>query len=451
MSVNTERLAVLGGPKTVTEPPGDMFTWPIITQEDEEAALEVLRRGAMSGTDVTEQFEADFREWLGTSYALGFNNGTASLQAAMYGCGVGIGDEIICPSITYWASGVPAYSLGATIVFADIDPVTLCLDPEDIEQRITDRTKAIVVVHYFGHPTDMDPIMEIADKHGIKVIEDVSHAHGGIYKGRQLGTIGHVGAMSLMAGKSLAVGEAGMLVTNDQEIYERAIALGHYERFNERIQSEALRPFIGLPLGGYKYRMHQLSSAVGRIQLRHYEERQAEIRRAMNYFWDLLEDVPGLRAHRTVKDSGNLMGGWYAAHGHYRSEELGGLSVSRFCEAVRAEGVEDCFPGCNLPLHTHPLFKDADVYGHGRPTRVANSVRDVREMDDNLPVSSTISAKVYSIPWFKHYRPEVIEQYALAFRKVATHYQDLLVDDPGNPPTMGGWNMFKPRKPADAG
>jgi dTDP-4-amino-4,6-dideoxygalactose transaminase len=438
----TAELALLGGPKAVTADPEDMFTWPIITREDEEAALDVLRRGAMSGTDVTKQFEDDFKAWLGVDYALAFNNGTASLQAAMFGCGVGVGDEVICPSITYWASGLPALSLGATVVFADIDPVTLCLDPNDIEHRISDRTKAIVVVHYFGYPADMDPIMAIARKYGIKVIEDVSHAHGGVYKGQKLGTIGHVGAMSLMSGKALAVGEGGMLVTNDREIYERALAFGHYERYGQHIRTESLRPYIGLPLGGYKYRMHQVSSAVGRVQLKHYDARHAEIAKAMNYFWDLLEGVPGLRAHRPEKGSGSMNGGWYAARGRYIPEELGGLSVTRFCEAVRAERVADCYPGCNLPLHRHPLFREADVYGHGRPTRIAHAFRDVRALDAHLPVSETIAAKLYTVPWFKHYRPEIIEQYAAAYRKVAENAHKLLKDDPGNPPILGGWSMF---------
>lgn len=439
------KLALLGGPKAVTAEMGDMFTWPIITDEDEAAALDILRKGAMSGTEVTKQFEADFTKWLDVGYALGFNNGTSSLQAAMYGCGVGVGDEIICPSITYWASCAPAYSLGATIVFADIDPVTLCMNPQDIEHRISEQTKAIVVVHYLGYPADMDPIMEIARKRNIKVIEDVSHAHGGIYKGKKLGTIGHAGAMSLMTGKALAIGEAGMLVTNDREIYEKAIAIGHYERFGKEIASESLQPYLGLPMGGYKYRMHQISSAVGRVQLRHYDARHAEISRSMNYFWDLLEDASGLKAHRTEKGSGSYNGGWYAARGHYQTEELGGLSVTRFCEAVRAEGVEECYPGCNLPLHQHPLFKEADVYSHGKPTRIANSVRDVRELDGDLPVSLEFTAKVYSIPWFKHYRPEVIEQYANAYRKVTENYWDLLEGDQGNLPNLGGWNMFSRR------
>lgn len=441
---SVEQLALLGGPKAVQSPPGDLFTWPIITKEEEEAVLEVLRRGGMSGIDVTMQFEKEFAAWQGTKYALGFNNGTAALHGALFGCGVGTGDEVICPSITYWASALPVFSLGATVVFADIDPVTLCIDPNDIEHRITDRTKAIMVVHYLGHPADMDRILAIARRYGLKVIEDVSHAQGGLYKGRKLGTFGDVAAMSLMSGKSLVAGEAGMLVTNDTEIYERAIAFGHYERFDDHITTEYLRQFQGLPLGGYKYRMHQLSAAVGRVQLKYYDQRCEEIRQAMNYFWDLLEGVPGIRAHRVAKDSGSNMAGWYAPHGHYVPEELGGLSITRFAEAVRAEGCQ-CVPGCNLPLHTHPVFNTADVYNEGKPTRIARSTRDVRQPAGSLPISEGIGRRVFSVPWFKRFRPALIEEYAAAFRKVATHYRSLLKDDPGDPPQIGTWHFFTHR------
>src|SRR5712691_10104795 len=272
MAVATRRLAIHGGPKAVQTDPGDMFAWPIITEEDEQAVLEVLRAGKMSGTDVTMQFEREFADWHGVRHALGHNTGTAALHAAMFAGGVGVGDEIIAPSLTYWASALPALSLGATIVFAEVDPHTICLDPNDLERRITPRTKAIVPVHYCAHPCDMDSIMEIAGRHGVKVIEDVSHAQGGRYKGRLLGTIGHVGAMSLMAGKSLAIGEGGILITDDPVIYERAAAFGHYERTGSLTLPE-LQRFVGLPLGGHKYRMHQLSAAVGRVQLRHYQER----------------------------------------------------------------------------------------------------------------------------------------------------------------------------------
>ncbi|HWL54198.1 MAG TPA: DegT/DnrJ/EryC1/StrS family aminotransferase [Chthoniobacteraceae bacterium] len=435
-------LALLGGEKSITLAPNDLFTWPIITEEDEAAVLEVLRARAMSGTGVTMQFEKEFAQWMGVKYALGFNNGTSSLLAAMFGVGIGQGDEIICPATTYWASALPVYSLGATVVFADIDPQTLCLDPRDIEHRITPKTRAIVVVHYLGHPAEMDAIMEIANRHGLKVIEDVSHAQGGLYQGRRVGSFGHVSGYSLMCGKSFAVGEGGMLTTNDREIHDRALAFGHYERYDAAIATASLRPFAGLPLGGFKNRMHQLSSAVGRVQLRHYDRRCAEIRKARNYFWELLEGVPGLHPHSVSAASGSNMAGGYGGRGFYRTEELGGLSIFRFCEAMRAEGV-NCTPGCNRPLHTHPIFNEADIYQHGRPTRIAHSDRDLRQKPGSLPVSEQVGNRVFTIPWFKHYRPEQIREYAEAFRKVAEHADELLADDPGNPSEPGQWNFFR--------
>lgn len=438
----TSSLALLGGPQAVQTDPGDALSWPLITQEDEDAVLDVLRRGAMSGLDVTTAFEQEFAAWQGVEYALGFSSGTAAIHGALFGCGVGVGDEIICPSMTYWASCLPVFSLGGTVVFADIEPHSLCLDPADIERHISPRTKAIVVVHYCGYPADMDAIMAIARRHHLKVIEDVSHAQGGLYKGRMLGTFGDVAAMSLMSGKSFPTGEAGILATNDREIYERALAFGHYERYDDRIQTASLKPYQGLPLGGYKYRMHQLSSAVGRVQLKYYDARTAEIRAAMNRFWDLLEGVPGIKAHRVDEATGSTMAGWYAAAGLYEPEALGGLSVTRFAAAVRAEGAP-CSPGINKPLHLHPLFNTCDVYGHGAPTRLAHSDRDLRQPPGSLPVSEGIGFRSYRVPWFKHDRPAIIAEHAAAYRKVAEHYRDLLADDPGDPLDVGGWRLFQ--------
>ncbi len=437
-------LAILGGTRAVPFDAGDIFDWPIITAEDEEAVLSVLRSRSMSGTDITKAFESDFRKWLGVDYALGFSSGTAAVQTAMYAVGVGIGDEVIAPSVTYWASILQAYSLGATPVFADIDMKTLCINPEDIEHRISPRTKAIVVVHYLGHPADMDPIVEIAKKHNIKVIEDVSHAQGALYKGRKVGTIGDAAAISLMTGKTFAIGEAGMLVTDDVETYERALQFGHYTRKSGAdLKTDYLKPFAGLPLGGYKYRMHQMSSAVGRVQIKYFDERCSDIDRAMKYFWELLSDIKGIRPHAVEEESGSTMGGWYAPHGVYDAAEFGGLSISRFCEAVRAEGYSGCKPGCNTPLHTHGLFSEYDVYGHGKPTRIANADRDVRELDKTLPVSEKVNSLIFDVPHFKHYRPEIIESYAMAFRKAAENYKLLLDGDRGDPENIGGWNFFK--------
>ena len=441
----TDKLALLSGTRAAQIDPEDMFDWPLVTPEVEGAVLEVLRAGKMSGTDVTKQFEQEFAAWHGVKYALAHNTGTASLQGAMFGLGIGKGDEIICPSITYWASCLPVYALGGTVVFADIDPQTLCIDPNDIEHRITDRTKAIIVVHYGAYPGDMDAILDIARRHDVKVIEDPSHAHGALYKGRLVGTMGDAAGFSLMSGKSLACGEGGILLTNDRRIYERALLFGHYARHTE-ITLDELAAGAYLPWGGHKYRMHQLTSAMARVQLTKYDDEMAEINKAMNYFGDLVEDAPGIRVHRPPKDSGLTMGGWYAPLGLYNAEELGGLSISRFCEAVNAEGVS-CSPGCNKALHLHPLFNTADVYNAGQPTRNANLPPgvDVRQALGSLPVAEGIQSRVFRIPWFKHYRPRVIEAYAAAFSKVAENYADLLAGDPRDPDELGSWGLTRRR------
>ena len=162
MSETKSKLALLGGPKGLQVDSGDIFKWPIITKEHEDAVLEVLRAGKMSNLDVTRKFETEYAKKIGMKYGLCCSTGTGALQCAFFGLGIGVGDEVIGPSITYWASLLPLFSLGATPVFAEIDPETLCIDPSDIEHRITPRTKGIVVVHYGGHPVDMDPVMAIA-------------------------------------------------------------------------------------------------------------------------------------------------------------------------------------------------------------------------------------------------------------------------------------------------
>ncbi len=428
-------LALSGGPQTIEEEDIELFRWPIITEEDEKAVLEVLRdRSRMSKIDITQKFEREYADWVGVGFGLGYCNGTAALLGAFWACGVGAGDEIICPSMTYWASAAPALTLGATVNFADINPDTLCIDPEDIEHRIGPKTKAVVVVHYSGYPCDMDRIQSIAQKHRLKIIEDVSHAHGSLYKGRPCGSLGDIAAMSMMSGKSFAIGEAGMLLTDNETLYERAIAFSHYERTggpsrntnSEKSARGELARFAGIPIGAHKHRMNQLCSALGRVQLRYYPERIAEIQRAMNRFWNLLEDVPGIKAHRPPAGSESTMGGCYNPLGLYRSEELGGLPCAKFCEAVRAEGFKSCFPGANRPLHVHPVFHEADIFRQGKPTALAFGQRDVRQGEGALENSENIEEIAFRIPWFKHDRPAEIERYAAAFRKVAENAHKLI-------------------------
>ena len=423
-----EKLAILGGTPDIQNPPKELFKWPIITKEDEDAVLDVVRNNLYSKTKITEQFQLEFAEYLGVNHALAFTNGTQAIEAAMFAIGLGMGDEIICTTKTYWASAVPALNFGAAPVFCNITE-NLSMDPDDIERCITPRTKAIMVVHYFGYPCDMDRIMEIARRHGLRVIEDVSHAQGGLYKGKRLGTFGDVAAMSLMSMKSFAAGELGVIVTDDRRIYERALAFGHYERNNAKniTECEDLKQYYNVAIGGIKGRANQVCTALARVQLKYYDERCREIRKAMNYFWDLLEGVKGIRPIRVDESTGSNMGGWYCPHGLYKPEELGGLSSRTFALAMRAEGVDACFEGGNYCLHTHPLFKSFDRFGNGAPSRIAFSDRDVRKDDEKCAPSEKIQC--VQVPWFKHYEPEWIEKYAAAFRKVIDNYEQLLDND----------------------
>jgi dTDP-4-amino-4,6-dideoxygalactose transaminase len=440
MSSKTQ-LALLGGPKGITLDQKDVFTWPIITPRHEEAALKVLRAGQMSGLDVTKEFEEKYAESLGRKFALTHPNATASILEAMFALGIGVGDQVISPSMTYWASILQVYNLGASPIFAEIDPDTLCIDPDDIEHRITTKTKAIVAVHYAGMPCDMDAIMAVAKRHNLKVIEDCSHAHGSLYKGRKVGTFGDVAAFSMMSGKSFAIGEAGIFLTDDRTVYERAILFGHYIRHAD-ITLKELKEFAGLPCGGFKNRLNQICSAIGLVQLEMYPEQMAEIQKAMNYFYDQVEGIRGIRTIRPPYPD-STKGGWYHPLLRYVPDELGGLSLKRFADAISAEGVS-CIPGCNRPLHLHPVFTKMDIYGHGRPTRIAHLDEKVKldKYPESLPVTEAINNYVFGIPWFKHYRPKIIDEYANVYKKITENYEALLAGDTKEKIVSGGAGAY---------
>lgn len=425
-------LAIRGGTPTIETEPKELFLWPIVTEEDEKAVLAVLHERSMSGTEITKKFEKEMAAWLGVEYALGYCNGTAAILGAMYAAGIGAGDEIICPSMTYWASAAPALSLGAAVNFAEIDEKSLCIDPGDIEHRIGPRTKAIMVVHYAAHPCDMDRILPIARRHGLVVIEDASHAQGSTYKGRPCGTLGDISVMSLMTAKAFATGEGGMLFTNDRRMFERAISFGFYERTgsaseffskDNQLTDPQLMKFAGVPVGGYKHRMHQMSSAVGRVQLKYYDQRIAEIDAAMRHFWDCLADVPHLAPHMCSYEpdsegKSSSMGGWYYAQGRFDHRAFPAGTLPKVCAALRAEGVSVCSTIKNGPLHLHPVFNDLDLFRLGKPTTVAFADRDVRQGRGSLPCAESVAEYSFAVPWFKHFDKPAIELYAEAFRKV---------------------------------
>ena len=440
------KLALVGGTPIQSRQDEGLFHWPIVNDAMRAAQAKVLEDGNMSGTDIARRFEAEFAAWQGRRYALSHNNGTNALNAAMYGLGLGPGDEIVCTSVTYWASCTGALALGASVVFCDIDPDTLQMDPASLEAHVTSRTKAIMVVHYMAHPAPMDEIMAIAKRHGLKVIEDVSHAQGGRYKGRMLGTFGDVAAMSLMSCKSFAVGEGGMLVTDDPEIYRRAIMYGHYDRIVDVCTDEEMKDTKNVPWGGLKNRMHQTSAAIGIEQLKKHDAEIAEIDRAMKYFWQGIADIDGLKMIYPAED-GSDKAGWYASRFLYDSAAFGGISNVTFCDALNAETGGGFSFGCNMPLHFSSVFFDVDVYGHGRPTSCAfrEDGFDPRALTGRLPNAEKINLRVLGEPWFKHDDHAKIDPYIEAVRKVAANFEELRpVND--TTPIIGGIALSKRRK-----
>ena len=443
-----KKLAILGGEPIIKgenpEIVKEMLTWPIITKEDEEAVLDVVRNNKFSETKITQEFEKEFAQWIGADYAVAYTSGTMSLAAALFAAGLGKGDEIICPTVTYWASITAAAGLGAIPVFCNVKE-DMSIDPDDLERVISPKTKAIMVVHYCAYPADMDRIMEIAKKHNLLVIEDVSHAQGGLYKGKRLGTIGDIAGMSLMSQKSFAAGELGIVVTNNRRMYERALAYGHYERNNENYitECEDLKPYFNISIGGVKGRPNQVSTAMARVQLKYYDERCEEIRKAMNYFWDLLEGKPGVRPIRVDESTGSNMAGYYASKGLYIAEELHGLPINVFIDALNAElGGNQKWPlfahGANYCLHTHNLFKTFDLINSGEPSRTYGAERDVRKLDEALKLSEERRKNVFAVPYLVKYNKEWIEKFAQALINVIENHMDLVENYKLNEEDAGG-------------
>ncbi|MCD6351700.1 MAG: DegT/DnrJ/EryC1/StrS family aminotransferase [Armatimonadetes bacterium] len=414
-------LALLGGPKAVTIEEPEAMKWPVGTAEEEEAVIEVLRGGDWSLPPVTRQFEAEFAEFVGARYALAHNNGTSALHAAMFAVGVRPGGEVISQAYTYWATIMPALALGAIPVFAEVEERTLGLDPADVEAKITDKTKAIVVVHLHGVPTDMDAIMEIAAKHDVAVIEDASHAHGARLHGRHIGTIGHVAAFSLQSSKLLPAGEGGVLVTDNREYYERACLLGHYERIGS-LEREDYRRY-SRTCYGFKYRINPLAAAIARVQLRHLHERNARRNANINLLQSLLRDLPGIQIIEGVPDS-------HAVHYQhailYKPEELGGLSRDRFLEALAAEGVGFRAERYN-GLHAQQIFLDFDEK-EGSETYYVPRREDgqPRYGLGTLPRTEDIMSRVILTPTYPWAGEELVRQHAEAVAKVVENYKDLL-------------------------
>jgi len=372
----------------------ELDRWQQMTEEEARMAYEMTLRNELSGgTPVVREFERRWRELTGTKYAITTVNGTSALYSAFFGIGVGPGDEVICPDYTWICSVSPALFLGARPVFCESAPGSFLMDPEDVRRRITPRTKAIVVVHLWGWVCDMDAIMAISRETGIAVVEDCSHAHGASYKGRPVGSIGHVGAWSLQGSKPVSAGEGGVLATNDPEIFDRACLVGQVNRIAGLDLAQDKYRYLQ-PLGtGMKFRAHPLAIGIASVQLNKLDALNARRGRYVEEVEAGLAEVPGLRPIPT--SPGSQRGGYYGFPVRYVPEEVGGASLEKMVEAINRCGV----PATASPyvlLHRLPLFAQGFDLFTGNRGPLAGDYKGYKEGD--FPVTEKMISELIFLP-----------------------------------------------------
>lgn len=410
-----EELAMLGGEPVVTMAhPHYVWPPPALADELKELAQQRNKDISLKGlTGPVKDFEDAFRQFLDNKvrFMVSFNSGTSALLAAYVAIGVSEGDEIIGPSLTFHAALSPICLLRAIPVLVDIDMRTRCIDPQKIEEKVSSRTRAITVVHQWGHPADMDAIMTIAAKHNLLVVEDCSHAHGSRYKGRLCGTFGDIGVFSLQASKAVFAGEGGILVTNDATYHDRATLLGHYR---DRAEDEVLDPDLQqywVTGFGLKLRMTPLSAVIAKHSLKHYRDVERGRHKCLRYFMQRLGEVDYIEPPYVAAEV--HMGAWYGFKPLYRTERLHDLPRHELIRALRAEGVQIHAPSgpllATLPLYSgerDPIYREQRSWRASRP--------------EDYPMALQVQESALSLPtfydWDKHKR--VIDGYVEAFKKV---------------------------------
>ena len=342
-----------------------------------------------------EALEQEVAEACGARFGVGLASGTEALELGLHACGVGLGDEVIVPAFTFIATGNAVSALGARPVFADIEPATFNLDPDQLEALITPRTRAIVIVHLFGLAADMDPILAIAEKHGIPVIEDNAQSFGATYRGRKTGSMGRLGCLSFYPSKNLgAYGDAGMIVTNDDKLAARLRALRNHGQTGQYLSTER----------GWNSRLDELQAAILRVKLRHLADWTAQRKGHAQLYNSLLREVPGIVLPRvppgrehvyylyTIRVAGRPAGSARPMGG---GDELRSDIVQ---QRLKERGVASVvyYP---VPLHLQPLYA---LLG-GKPGDFRVSERAARE--------------VLSIPIYPEMTVEQIERVAEELRK----------------------------------
>jgi len=247
---------------------------PILSGEEIEGIRAVLDSGILAQGEAVAEFEEKFAEYVGASHGVATNSGTSALHTSLAALGVNEGDEVITTPFTFIATATSILMQRARPVFCDIDPETYNIDPDQIQEAITKRTKAIIAVHLYGLPCDMKPIMEIAQDNGLKVVEDACQAHGAEYQGKKVGSIGDVGVFSFYPTKNMTTGEGGMITTSDPQVAEKAGMIRNHGQ-SQRYVHEIM---------GYNYRMTNIAAAIGLSQLNMLDQFNAKRRENAGYY-----------------------------------------------------------------------------------------------------------------------------------------------------------------------
>jgi perosamine synthetase len=414
-------LAFTGGTPVISEP-GSHFTWPPITPATTKAVLDQLQ-AAVSIYDrsgVIAELEDALKEYFGTRHAVLTSSGTAAVHSAYVATCVEPGDEVIVPAYTFLATATPLFHIGAIPVLADSDE-TGNVSVADVEARITDKTTAIMVTHLWGIPADVEGLLALANRHGLALLEDTSHAHGATVHGQKVGTFGHTAAFSMNGPKPLSAGEGGFVLTDDDEVYRRVLLHGHYNKRcrNEIPADHPTHPYAVTGMG-LKFRVHPLAAAIALNQLGALDSYLAGREVVARYLCDQLGQLPGIAV--PVAPDG-VRPAWYGLPLTYVPDELGGLPVERFHEAVLAEGLREVDrPGSTCPLNRLPLFQ------HPEPMLPHYPHLDrVAYRDGQFPVAEQVWRHTLKLPvWHREEDLPLVDRYIEGLSKVIEHHTELL-------------------------
>lgn len=327
------------------------FALPSITEEEIEAVADTLRSNWITTGPRTKQFEKDFAAYVGAKTALALNSCTAGLHLALVMSGVGPGDEVITTPMTFAASVNVIEHVGARPVLVDVEPETLLIDPARVAEAITPRSKAILPVHYAGHPADMNPLLELARQHGLRLIEDAAHAMPAWYDGRQVGSIGDFTSFSFYATKNITTADGGML-TGSEEMIERARILSFHGMSRDAwLRHEVVGGwYYDIVAPGFKYNMTDIQAALGMVQLRRLEEMQARRREVVaQYNAAFSQD----KALQIPTERPNVKAAWYLYVLRLNLDRLT-IDRDRFINELKARNIGSSVH--YIPIHMHPYY-----------------------------------------------------------------------------------------------